>query len=455
MRAWEEYLKALENELGKETVDKWLRSLKVINFDAANLYLEAGDTFQAQWFEEYAKPALALLFRNENNRPIKVHLQVANKTSLAKVNPENRAQGSPVLFTKDTIEPQHTFDHFVELPQNKIALKLFTDFEKYSKDKAPLYNPIYIFGPDGIGKTHLLQATTHALLRQNIRVLYVKLSTFTQNMVMAIKAGCMPDFRKFYRDNDVLIIDEIHHLANKSATQEEFFHTFNTLHIEGKQIILSACVSPQQLEQIEPRLTSRFEWGIVLPLICPTEQQLKKILNKKLEELKLFLPQPSKDFLVSTFHQNPKVLNRALSSLLLRAHLKLPQGKSIDPKKLTPTVIEQLLNDLIKANAQAAITVETILDATAGYYGIKMEDILSKSQSRECVLPRQIGMYFCRHHLKLPFMKIGQIFSRDHSTVMTSVKQIENTLKDSNHDSCKEIHALEQQIFSSKRVKVS
>ena len=447
MQAWDNYLKALEQDLGKETIDRWARSLKVLNFDAANLYLEAPDSFQAQWFQEYLLPKARKNFLNMNGRLVKIHLQVAQKRPQPKSVTEKSEATPTFQFITDPVDQGHTFESLVESSQNKIVFKLFSDFKNFKKTDQPNYNPIYVYGIEGIGKTHLLHATAILLKAQNTRVKYVKSLTFTQNMVSGIKSGKMPEFRAFYRDCDVLIVDDIHHLAHKSATQEEFFHTFNSLHMDGRQIILSSNLSPQQLKEIEARLINRFEWGIVLPLQPPAPQDLKKILNKKLSEVNISIGSESKDYLIEKFSKNPKVLSQAISALILRAHLKLPQGQNINPDNLTPEAIERLLADLIKKEQKAKITVERIIDLIAIYFGVKIEDILGKSQSRECVLPRQMSMFFCREYLKLPYMKIGRIFSRDHSTVMSSVKQIQKNMNHSDNDSSKLVTALKQRIF--------
>ncbi len=448
MRAWDDYLRALEKELGKDTIDKWAkRSLKILNFDAANLYLEASDSFSAQWFHEYLYPKASKHFLNENGRLVKIHLQIAHK----KPPPKNEPSTAHLVtspFIIDPIDSSFTFERLVETSQNKIVFKLFSEFKNFKKSKAPLYNPIYLYGAEGIGKTHLLQATATLLAKQNIKSLYTKLTTFTQNMVSAMKNSQMAQFRLFYRECDVLIVDEVELLAQKSATQEEFFHTFNALHIEGKQIILSSTLSPQQLKQIEARLISRFEWGIVLPFKSPTINEFKTILNQKLIDVQIDLNKEAKDFLIEKFARSPKTLSRAVSALMLRAHLKLPQGHSINTNELTPLEIERLLTDLIKKEKKTLITADYIIDQIAQYFGVTVEEILGKSQSRECVLPRQISMYFCREFLKLPYMKIGRIFSRDHSTVMSSVKQIEKNAYEPSSDTAKALATIKNKVTS-------
>lgn len=220
------------------------------------------------------------------------------------------------------------------------------------------------------------------------------------------------------------------------------------MHIEGKQIILSSTLSPQQLKQIEARLISRFEWGIVLPFKSPTINEFKTILNQKLIDVQIDLNKEAKDFLIEKFARSPKTLSRAVSALMLRAHLKLPQGHSINTNELTPLEIERLLTDLIKKEKKTLITADYIIDQIAQYFGVTVEEILGKSQSRECVLPRQISMYFCREFLKLPYMKIGRIFSRDHSTVMSSVKQIEKNAYEPSSDTAKALATIKNKVTS-------
>ena len=448
MKAWDKYLEALEPELGKDTINKWAKNLKVLHFDAANLYLEAADSFQAQWYYEYLFPKARKNFLNENGRRVKIHLQIAQKAPETPEEKKSKEDPSKPSFIEDPVDKSHTFDALVSSNQNKIVFKLFSEFKKFSKNSPPPYNPIYIFGPEGVGKTHLLHAATQVLQEQDIKVHYVKALTFTQNMVSAIKTGQMPKFRDFYRECDVLIVDDIHHLAHKSATQEEFFHTFNAFHTDEKPIILSSHLSPQQLQDIEPRLISRFEWGIALPLLPPQKEEIQEILDQKLQEVNIHLKEESKGFLIEKFSKSPKVLSQAISALILRAHLKLPQGQSINPEKLTPEAIERLLADLIKKQQKDKITPGKIVEQIAAYFGLKVEDVLGKSQSRDCTLPRQLCMFFCREYLKLPYMKIGSIFSRDHSTVMSSVKQVQKNITESSHNASQLVSALKKQIFT-------
>lgn len=448
MRLWNEFLKKKEQSVGPSTVQKWLSTLKVVNYDAANLYLEAQDTFQAQWFEEYIRPTLKSDLINENNRPIKVHIQIKNKQQLSHKNNSKLLltdQYRPVL---DPIDPQFTLDYFVQSEPNKILIKLIESLKQFNSKAPPLYNPIYIYGEEGLGKTHLLQAAFTLLKAQNYQVLYAKLPTFMDNMVRAMKESKMSEFRKFYRHVDVLIVDDIHLLSHKSATQEEFFHTFNALHIEGKQILLSSRTSPQRLKAIEPRLMSRFEWGIVLPLNLPGKQDFFHILESKLSQLQFPLSNPVKEYLVKQFSKSPLLLQKALSALVLRAHLRLPQGKKLKSTQLTLPTVELLISDLIQTQENSKLTPDKIIDKVAHFFSVRQQDILGKSQSREFAWPRQICMFFFREILQMPYMQIGRFFARDHSTVMSSVKQVEKNLKSPDHESAKLISGLRESLFA-------
>jgi chromosomal replication initiator protein len=300
------------------------------------------------------------------------------------------------------------------------------------------FNPLYLYGPTGCGKTHLLMSLTQTFRAQGLRSIYVRAEQFTDHVVTAIRAGEMSTFRQAYRNTDLLIVDDVHVFSRKGATQEEFFHTFNTLHLEGKQIILSANCAPQELQLIEPRLVSRFEWGIVLPLKPLLAEELKYMLQVKSQALHFFLPAKVLEFLLETFTSNPKALIKAFEALVLRLHLDAHHSI----QNLTVSAVKALLSDLLIEEQKSALTPPKIIQAIAEHYGIRTEDILGKSQTRECALPRQLAMHLCREKLKMPFMKIGDLFSRDHSTVMASVKSIQKSLKEDHRDITGAWHAI-------------
>lgn len=442
MQAWENFLTLQDAELGVETVHKWLRSLKVLRFDACNLYLEAKDHFQAMWFEEHIRPKILTKFVNNNKKKIKVHLAIANATPKAPFHKKTKStEKSPLTPTPqftlsfDTIDPICTFESFVQTENNKLPYKLLTKIcEKPNLTKTDpnnelqTYNPIYVCGSTGTGKTHLLMATAQGLQEKGLNVLYCRAETFTEHVVSAIRAGEMSQFRQAYRNPDVLIVDDIHVFSRKGATQEEFFHTFNTLHLAGKQIILSANCTPQELQLIEARLVSRFEWGIVLPIDSFNMEECAKVLHKKAEALNYKLPPKVADFLLETFTTSTTALTKALKALILRSHLNEASAGRIISPTISVLQAKSLLGDLMQEEHQNTLTSEKIIQHVSEYFGLKSEDILGRAQSRDCVLPRQIAMFLCRVELKMPFMKIGDLFAKDHSTVMSSVKIVQRAL---------------------------
>ncbi len=455
MQAWENFLKVLEKELGVETTDKWLRNLRVVDFDAMNLYLEAKDAFQVMWFEEHIRKKADQLVNN-NQRKIKIHIATKNSQKNLKKPTLKKGEEPPpgFILSFDELDPLLTFENFVPSECNLLAYKLLckiSNYDSVSKQVIPSsgelasFNPIYLFGGHGTGKTHLLMATAHALQTRGLKILYVRAETFTEHVVTAIRAGEMSIFRHAYRNVDILFIDDVQVFSRKGATQEELFHTFNTLHLGGKQIVLSANCSPLELQYIEARLVSRFEWGIVLPLETLPEPDIKKVLEAKANAYGSPLHPKVEEFLIETFTTNTKSLTRALEALILRHHLKLKEQNK-PPQPITVQTVKYLLKDFIDQEAQKALTPEKIIQTVAEYYGIKTEDIFSKTQRRETVLPRQIAMFFCRNRLGIPFTKIGELFSKDHSTVMSSVRLIQEGVECNNKEIAAAHHGIAKKL---------
>lgn len=299
-------------------------------------------------------------------------------------------------------------------------------------------NPIFLWGKSGTGKTHLLMALTHLLSQKGLKALFVRAETFTQHVISAIRSSEMQKFREIYRHVDALLIDDVHVFMRKDATQEELFHLFNTLHLSNKQIILSANAPPFQLEEIEPRLISRFEWGIVLQLKELTEIERKKLLAHCCKIRNFPLSEKVCSFLVHTFPNNHSLL-RAFEALLLRTYLK---DKHFGSDKLSLNQAETTLADLIQLEQKKTLNKDNILLAVASYFDLDAAEIIGKSQSQRHTFPRQISIYLCRVLLKLSFTQIGKIFSRDHSTAVTAVKQIKSRIE--NRD--KELKDALQQI---------
>jgi len=438
MRAWEEFVKRQEREIGVATTRKWLTPMKVLKHEKNQLLLEAQDAFQAVWFEEQLRSKVEREIKGDKGRPLKIKVQLAPTNLVAKAPFQDLAvkeSGRDLNFTPDSLDPYALFPQFVKVEESQMAFKVLSEISGFDAltggFKKPTmelgtFNPIYLHGPKGVGKTHLLMAAARALSRLKYRVFYARAESFTEHVISAMRTGKMAQFREAYRHVDVLIIDDVHLLARKNATQEELFHTFNTLHTAGKQIIVSSNCPPRLLQDIEERLVSRFEWGISLPLEALGKEELRQILTMRSEMVRFPLSRDIVDAILENFKSAPAVLS-ALNTLILRSHLS-------HKSRLNLKMAQGYLEDLIKKEQKAELNSTSILKTVAEVFGIKTDDILGKSQCREFVLPRQIAMYLCREKLKMPYTKIGHVFSRDHSTVMTSVRSITKSLSNQDKD---------------------
>ncbi|MBP9840872.1 MAG: ATP-binding protein [Simkaniaceae bacterium] len=430
MQAWENFLDSEEKIFGKAAVDKWLRTLVVSQFDACNLHLQARDPFHLHWFEEHMRPKVEKALFNNNGRRIKVHINLGEAVPDPTLK-ETKVEEKKNLFASDSLESHCTLAQFVHGKQSKIPYQILCELVGYQSEtnkfttpnlKMGEINPIYISGPSGVGKTHLLMAITATLRNRGLKAHFVHADRFSEHVVTAFRSSLVEPFRATYRNLDALIIDDIHRFQRKSATQEEFFHTFNALHTRGVQIIISANVPPRELRDIEERLISRCEWGISLTIGKLSTDELKEIALRRAQMLQFPLSDSIINYLVTSFKSH-KSLTRAIEALVLRTH--------IDRRKepLDLEAVKTYLKDLTEKEEEQGISPGKILQGVAQKFGIRIDDILGKSRSRDCALPRQIAMYLCRQELKMPYIKIGDLFSRDHSTVMSSVKLIADSVE--------------------------
>ncbi|MBM3192140.1 MAG: chromosomal replication initiation protein [Chlamydiae bacterium] len=440
MHLWDQFLEKLESEIGKDTVDKWVRPVKIVRFDACNIYLQLQDSFQKIWFKEHVLHRAEKLFLNHTLRPIKIHF---NEPAPSAASPSFTQS---LEFPYDTLDPQFTYTSFIMPQADTITLPVLSELVGFNlvqknfsvpKIDAPLYNPIVIFGEEGSGKSHLLSATALALQKAGIQALYVKAESFTEHMIKAIRMGHMNAFRSAYRSSDLLIVDSIEHFCNKSATQEEFFHTFNSYHSAGKLILLSSRLPPKKLSKMEPRLISRFEWGITLSLPLLSKKELPLLLLKKLALFNLSLPREATQYLLATF-ENPKALVKALETLSYKKHLS--------SKPLSLEEIKTITSSLPGGPSHQKPSPEKILHAVAESFQKDLKDILGKTQTKDAVFPRKIAMYLLRQKLRMPYMKIGDLFSRDHSTVMSSIQCISKAIEKRESEVLSSLESLERKI---------
>ena len=334
------------------------------------------------------------------------------------------------LFEKANLNPKYTFDTFVVGSNNNFAHAASL---AVAESPGEIYNPLFIYGGVGLGKTHLMHSIAHFILESDPtkKVLYVTSETFTNELIDALKAGktgselAMTKFREKYRNNDVLLIDDIQFIIGKESTQEEFFHTFNHLHVSGRQIIISSDKPPKDIETLEARLRTRFEWGLIADISAPDYETRMAILRKK-EELdgleKYNIPDDVMQYIANNIKSNIRELEGSLNKLIALAKL--------EKKPIDISLAAEALKDMIFPDSNRPVTPELILDIVSDHFDIPVSELKGKKRNAEIVLPRQIVMYLCRQLTDTPLKAIGAFLGgKDHASVNHGVKKIENELK--------------------------
>jgi chromosomal replication initiator protein len=314
------------------------------------------------------------------------------------------------------LNPKYTFETFVIGSSNRFAHAAAV---AVSEAPAKAYNPLFVYGESGLGKTHLLHAIGHYAqhLFPGVRVRYVSSEEFTNDFINSLRDDKQHAFQRRYRDVDVLLVDDIQFLENKERTQEEFFHTFNTLHNANKQIVITSDRPPQQLSTLEDRLRTRFQWGLITDVQPPDVETRIAILRKKAASDRLAVPPDVLEFIASKIATNIRELEGAL--------IRVTAFASLNRQPVDLSLAEIVLKDLIPADGGSEITGATIMAATAEYFGLTMEDLCGSSRSRALVNARQVAMYLCRELTELSLPKIGQMFGgRDHTTVIHADRKI-------------------------------
>ena len=341
-----------------------------------------------------------------------------------------KKQQSNAIFEQASLNPKYTFDTFVVGSNNNFAHAASL---AVADSPGEIYNPLFLYGGVGLGKTHLMHSIAHFILEKDPtkKVLYVTSETFTNELIDALKIGkngnelAMTTFREKYRNNDVLLIDDIQFIIGKESTQEEFFHTFNHLHVSGKQIIISSDKPPKDIETLEARLRTRFEWGLIADISSPDYETRMAILRKK-EELdgleRYHIPDEVMQYIANNITSNIRELEGSLNKLIALANL---ENKPID----IPLAAEAL-KDMISPNNTREITPELIIEVVSDHFNVPAAELKGKKRNAEIVLPRQIVMYLCRKMTDTPLKTIGLILGgKDHASVSHGVKKIEHDVK--------------------------
>ena len=315
-----------------------------------------------------------------------------------------------------TLNPKYTFDSFVIGNSNRFAHAASL---AVAESPAKAYNPLFIYGGVGLGKTHLMHAIGHYILQNNpnAKVVYVSSEKFTNELINAIKDDKNEEFRTKYRSVDVLLIDDIQFIAGKERTQEEFFHTFNTLHEANKQIILSSDRPPKEIPTLEDRLRSRFEWGLIADIQAPDFETRMAILKKKADVEKLNVPNEVMVYIATKIKSNIRELEGAL--------IRIVAYSSLTNREITVDLATEALKDIISNKQNKSITIDLIQDVVAAYFNLRVEDLKSQRRTRNVAYPRQIAMYLSRKLTDMSLPKIGEEFGgRDHTTVIHAYEKI-------------------------------
>lgn len=423
---WEEILEYMRTDLDMTTLsfDTWIKPLKIhsiennilriiVEMDGAVEYLE-------KKYKVYLQGAIIDVIDQIYEIEFVTKQQIEN---------EDFSKKEASYLMNETIEranlnPKYTFDTFVVGSNNKFAHAASL---AVSDKPGQIYNPLFLYGGVGLGKTHLMHSIAHSILKKDKtkKVLYVTSEVFTNELIDSIRNNnntTINEFREKYRNIDVLLIDDVQFIIGKESTQEEFFHTFNTLHGANKQIIISSDRPPKDMETLESRLRSRFEWGLIADISAPDYETRMAILRKKEETDGYKIDDEVIQFIASNVKSNIRELEGALNKLVAYSNL--------EKKEINVSLAEEVLRDILLPDENKEVTPELIIKIVAEHYGITMADIAGTKRNNEIVVPRQIAMYLCRKMTDASLKSIGNLLGkRDHTTIINGEKKIEAELK--------------------------
>lgn len=425
---WDKCLDSLQDEFPSQQFNTWIRPLQVEYADQ-RLVLFAPNRFVLDWInEKFLDRIKELVCQFSGSETFSISLEIGSKRPLAAAKPSqtmkveapqvstrSKTTDSEVPNHQSNINPLHTFDNFVEGKSNQLAKAASI---QVAENPAVAYNPLYLYGGVGLGKTHLLHAIGNQIMRNNpnAKVLYLHSERFVADMVRALQTNAMNEFKRYYRTVDALLIDDIQFFAGKDRSQEEFFHTFNAL-LEGQQQVILTCDRyPKEINGVEERLKSRFGWGLTVAVEPPELETRVAILMSKAELSNIQLPYEVAFFVAKRIRSNVRELEGALKRILANAHFT---GKPI-----TLDFVKDALRDLL-ALQDKLITIENIQKTVAEYYKVKVADLLSKRRSRSVARPRQMAMALAKELTNHSLPEIGDAFGgRDHTTVLHACRVI-------------------------------
>lgn len=414
---WQNSLGSIRSKFTEISFNQWLKAAEPLGFKDDTLVIVAQD--------EQTRNTLTSVY----SRTIEDAVNTANASSyrIRFIAPGERAQyaalerGQEHLLHSVSLNPKYRFDSFVIGNSNNFA---YNASLTVAENPATAYNPLFIYGGVGLGKTHLMHAIGHHIVDHHpeMKVLYVTSEALVNDLIESIRKNETDNFRERYRNVDVLIVDDIQFIAGKDRSQEEFFHTFNALHIMQKQIVISSDRPPKEIPTLEDRLRTRFEWGLTVDIQPPDLETRIAILRNKATTEDLAVGTEAIQFIAENFKSNIRELEGSFNRLVAYSKLKkIP---------ITIELAEEVLKDILPNSMHRPVTMDKVQEVVAEYYGITVADINSTRRGRSVSRPRQIAMYICRNSLDISLPKIGDKFGKDHSTVIHGVDSIASDMKE-------------------------
>lgn len=419
---WEEILQESEKRLEKGAADIWLRTCIPIALEDNTLFLDVPNIFVKEQISSRFLNDLVSMVK-EHGFADRIEMKVGTETRKDEQERAEKAVKGP-LERRTELNANYVFSNFVVGKSNRLAHAASL---AVAETPGEAYNPLFIWGGVGLGKTHLMHAIGHYFLdnhkNDNMKVTYVSSEKFTNELISSIKNNRTQEFKAKYRNVDILLIDDIHFLAKKESTQEEFFHTFNSLHNSKKQIVISSDRPPKEIQSIEDRLVSRFEWGLVTDIQPPDYETRVAILQKKAQTRNVDIPEEIILFLANNVPSNIRELEGSLNRVIASSEL--------NSEPMTVENVSVWLKDVIKYASHGPVSVETIQQIVAENLGFTVEDLKSSKRTSELAFARQVAMYLSRKHTESSLQQIGLAFNKkDHTTVLHAQKKIDALIKD-------------------------
>ena len=410
---WQRVLEIIQPEMVGISFDTWVKPLTPISMDDSTIYLKASSHFQKNTVDIKYKELIKIGFKHVTNKDYSIKIVLDNVQ-------EAEPKEQKISVTNNPLNPKYTFDTFVIGENNRFAhAAALAAAESLGK----AYNPLFLYGGVGLGKTHLMHAIGNFVLTQNsdAKVLYITSEKFTNELINAIQNNTTEDFRNKYRNIDLLLIDDIQFFIGKERCQEEFFHTFNALHENGKQMVISSDKPPKDIHPLEERLKSRFEWGLVADIGKPDFETRCAILRKKCQVENRIMDDEILSMIALKVESNIRELEGVFNKIVAMA--------SLTNSEITMSLAERAIGDL-QRSADKVITIDYVQYAVANYFNLDQNDFKIQRKTSDIAFPRQIAMYLCKQLTGLSLKEIGKEFGgKDHSTVIYAIKKVEDEMK--------------------------